>query len=102
MIGLGIKCGDFPLGCYARIAPKSGLACKSGLDVLGGVCDRNYTGEYKVIVVNLDKENAVLLTGGMKIAQLIVEKYSDVKVELVDSLEDTSRGEGGFGSTGSH
>jgi dUTP pyrophosphatase len=86
-------------GYYARIAPRSGLAAKNGIDVLAGVVDSNYTGELKVVLLNTG-ENAFEVKSGDRIAQLIIEKHYNFEFEVVDSLEETSRGAGGFGSTG--
>lgn len=90
-----------PEGHYGRIAPRSGLSAQ-GLMVLGGVIDPGYRGELKVVVVNLGRE-IIELTNGGKIAQLILERASRVKVEEEKTVEDlgkTERGDKGFGSSG--
>ena len=87
-----------PEGTYGRIAPRSSLAMK-GIMVNAGVIDRDYTGPVKVMLHNLSNDNFVIEKGN-RIAQLILEKISTPEVELVDELDDTERGDGGFGSTG--
>lgn len=89
-----------PEGYYGRIAPRSGLAFRHGIDVLGGVIDSDYRGVIKVILVNHGASLAKINQGD-RIAQLILEKYaSDAIIEEVTGLSTTTRGEGGFGSTG--
>ena len=98
--GVVIEC---PTDCYARIAPRSGLAAKYGIDVLAGVVDSSYRGNIKVILYNTDKNNSVEIEVGDKIAQLIFERIYTPEFEEVDSIDkltDTNRGFGGFGSTG--
>lgn len=86
-------------GYYYRIDDKSSLA-SGGLHVIGGIVDRNYTGPVHVIVQNLGNKRIRFERGG-KIAQLIVSPVIEVsEVELIDELKETTRGEGGFGSTG--
>lgn len=89
-----------PEGHYGRLAPRSGLAFKSGIDVLAGVIDEDYTGELKVILLNTDDKSHVYKRGE-KIAQLILERITLMEVEEVEDLRDTERGSNGFGSTGS-
>lgn len=94
---------QLPPGTYGRIAPRSGLAVKHGLDTLAGVIDPDYTGEVKVVLQNLDSHQPFVIRPGYRIAQLILEKC-----EVVDVIETpteftgltTQRGSGGFGSTG--
>lgn len=88
-----------PLGHYARVAPRSGLAFKSGIDVMAGVIDEDYRGEVGVILINLS-DRIFEVKHGDRIAQLIIEKYTPCLQVEVDDLDDTSRGSGGFGSTG--
>lgn len=89
-----------PSDYYLRIAPRSGLALKNGIDVLAGVIDCDYRGEIKVILQNNGNENFII-TKGDRIAQAILTKISRfTEIILTDILEDTIRGEGGFGSTG--
>ena len=88
--------------CFeAQIRPRSGLAAKHGITVLNspGTIDADYRGELKVILVNLSDE-AFTINPGERIAQMVVARFEQVQWELSDSLDDTSRGEGGFGSTG--
>lgn len=89
---------EIPEGFYGRIAPRSGLAFKEGIDVLAGVIDSDYRGEIKVILVNLSHK-PVSFISGQKIAQIIIEKHYPQTIEFVDSLTETQRGAGGFGST---
>ena len=91
---------EIPEGHYGRIAPRSGLAYKNGIDVLAGVVDSSYRGEIKVILFNTDKENYFKINIGDRIAQLIIEKHFNFEFEIVEDLSYTQRGEGGFGSTG--
>ena len=90
-----------PAGYEAQIRPRSGLAVKNGITVLNspGTIDADYRGEIKVILINHGKE-PFTIERGMRIAQMVVERYETVGWELVDSLEESTRGEGGFGSTG--
>ena len=87
-----------PEGTYGRIAPRSGLS-KKGLLVNAGVIDRDYTGPVKIMLHNLSGDTYVVNKDD-RIAQLILEKIETSKMILLDSLEDTERGSGGFGSTG--
>lgn len=88
-----------PPGTYGRVAPRSGLAVKKGIQVGAGVIDPDYTGEVKVLLFN-DGEGHFIIKKGDRIAQLIVERCETPQIEEVTVLEDTERGEGGFGSTG--
>ena len=88
-----------PTGCYGRIALRSGLALKKFIDVGAGVVDEDYKGELGVILFNFGEEDFKINMGD-KIAQLIFEKMKTPEVVEVDSLEETGRGEKGFGSTG--
>ncbi len=89
-----------PYGTYARLAPRSGLALKNGIDVGAGVGDFDYTGPYGVILFNHTDVDFPVKRGD-RIAQLILERIvPDADVVVVDNLEETLRGEGGFGSTG--
>jgi dUTP pyrophosphatase len=84
---------------YARIAPRSGLAYKHGLDVFAGVVDSGYRGEIKVILYNASEKD-YLVNAGDKIAQLIIEKCYLWNIDIVDELNNSERGESGFGSSG--
>ncbi len=90
-----------PEGTYGRVAPRSGLAWKSHIDVAAGVIDRDYTGPVGVVLFN-HAETDLKIAPGDRIAQLILEKIAIADVVEVDSLADTARGAGGFGSTGGH
>jgi dUTP pyrophosphatase len=90
---------SLPTGYFARICDRSGLAAKHGLHCLAGICDAGYSGEYKVVLVNLG-ELSVTLLAGTRVAQLIIEKCYDVEWIEVDKLSESERGENGFGSSG--
>lgn len=90
-----------PEGTYGRIAPRSGLAVKHGINVLAGVIDRDFTGEVGVVLVN-HNDAPFEVNEGDRIGQLILEKIETPDVEEVQELASTERGEGGFGSTGGH
>jgi len=88
-----------PPGFYGRIAPRSGLAAKWGLDVLAGVIDSDYRGEICCLLYNTGDE-PIHLPAGSKICQLIVEQIITPEAAWVTDLDETARGAGGFGSTG--
>lgn len=88
-----------PPGFYGRIAPRSGLAAKNGLDVLAGVIDSDYRGEIRCLLYNTGDE-AIHLSAGSKICQLIVEQIITPEAAWASELDETARGAGGFGSTG--
>src|SRR6185503_8502531 len=88
-----------PPGFYGRIAPRSGLAAKNGLDVLAGVIDSDYRGEVCCLLYNTGDET-IKLAAGSKICQLIVERIITPEAEWATDLDETARGAGGFGSTG--
>ena len=92
---------ELPQGTEAQIRPRSGLAAKSGITVLNapGTIDADYRGEIKVILVNLS-DTEFVVNPGERIAQMVVARYEKIEWEETDSLEDTERGAGGFGSTG--
>ena len=90
---------EFPPGVYGRVAPRSGLSVKHGLNVGAGVVDPDYTGEVKVVLFNHDKA-AFVIKPGYRIAQLICERCECPDVEEVEAVTETERGEEGFGSTG--
>lgn len=89
-----------PQGYYGRIAPRSGLALKNGIDVMGGVVDAGYRGEIGVILLNTDKTNIHYVQQDDKIAQIIIESCAAVEFIPVEHLEESDRKDGGFGSTG--
>jgi dUTP pyrophosphatase len=88
-----------PEGYYGRVAPRSGLAVKHGLDVLAGVIDADYRGEILCALYN-GGNSAIELEAGTKICQLIVEKIITPTAVWAENLSETTRGAGGFGSTG--
>ncbi len=88
-----------PSGYVGLVWDKSGIAAKHGLKTMGGVVDSGYRGEIKIIVHNLSEE-PYLVTKGTKIAQLLIQPVEQRTIVEVDTLDETTRGEGGFGSTG--
>jgi dUTP pyrophosphatase len=92
---------ELPIGYEAQVRPRSGLASKKGITVLNspGTVDADYRGEIGVILVNLSNEDFVI-ENGERIAQLIIAKHERAEWIEVQELSETSRGEGGFGSTG--
>jgi dUTP pyrophosphatase len=90
---------EIPEGFYGRVAPRSGLAVKQGINVLAGVIDADYRGEIICLLHNTGAE-LVVLAAGSKICQLIIEKIITPAAEWSEELEATARGAGGFGSTG--
>jgi len=101
-----IKTGLFielPLGFEAQVRPRSGLAAKKGITVLNapGTIDADYRGEIGVILVNLSNEEFVV-NSGERIAQMVIAKHEHISWKEVDVLGETTRGSGGFGSTGTN
>ncbi|MCL4162240.1 UNVERIFIED_CONTAM: hypothetical protein GTU68_031589 [Idotea baltica] len=99
-----IKTGLFialPEGYEAQVRPRSGLAAKKGITVLNspGTIDADYRGEIGVILINLSNE-VFTVEDGERIAQLVIAKYEQAQWDEVEILDETQRGEGGFGSTG--
>jgi dUTP pyrophosphatase len=92
---------ELPIGYEAQVRPRSGLAAKHGITVLNtpGTIDADYRGEIKVILVNLSSEEFII-NDGERIAQMIISKHEQAQWQQVDQLEETVRGEGGFGHTG--
>ena len=92
---------ELPTGVEAQVRPRSGLAAKKGVTVLNspGTIDADYRGEIGVILVNLSNESYTI-ENGERIAQLVIAKHERAEWEEVDGLSQTTRGEGGFGSTG--
>lgn len=88
-----------PQGCYGRMASRSGLCNKKGIDIKAGVIDADYRGNLNVILKN-DSEDPFEITQGMRIAQLICEKIEYPEIIEVNEVNETERGEKGFGSTG--
>lgn len=91
------------LGFEAQVRPRSGLALKSGITVLNtpGTVDSDYRGEVGVILIN-HSNNDFKIERGMRIAQMVIAKYEQAQIQEVTSLDETTRGEGGFGSTGTN
>ena len=98
LVSTGISIA-IPEGNYGRVAPRSGLASKNFIDVGAGVVDVDYRGEVFVLLFNFSDDDFTVKQGD-RIAQLIIEKITITEVEEVEELKSTSRGEGGFGSTG--
>jgi dUTP pyrophosphatase len=94
---------QLPDGYEAQIRPRSGLAINKGVTVLNspGTIDADYRGEIKIILINLSNEDFVI-NHGERIAQMIISAYKQVEWEEVHQLEESDRGEGGFGHTGKH
>lgn len=90
---------EIPVGHYGRIAPRSGLAVKKGINVMAGVIDTDYRGKLGVVLVNHGYDSFEVSVGD-RIAQLILEKCSTPDVEEIEELSATARGADGFGSTG--
>lgn len=92
---------EIPTGYEMQVRPRSGLALKKGITVLNspGTIDADYRGEIGVILINLSREPFVVVPGE-RIAQAVIAKHETAEWEEVDSLEETTRGIGGFGSTG--
>ncbi|XP_023672961.1 deoxyuridine 5'-triphosphate nucleotidohydrolase isoform X1 [Paramormyrops kingsleyae] len=88
-----------PPGCYGRVAPRSGLAAKNFIDVGAGVVDEDYRGNVGIVLFNFGKE-AFQVKKGDRVAQLICERICYPELEEHESLDETARGAGGFGSTG--
>ena len=92
-----------PQGMYGRIAPRSGLAFKNGIDVMAGVIDEDYRGEIGIVIINLGQEEITLplIKDGknVPIAQIIFEFYNNLSLQIVNELTETNRGQGGFGSS---
>jgi len=91
-----------PAGTEGQVRPRSGLAARYGVTVLNapGTIDADYRGEVAVLLINHGRE-PFTVTRGMRIAQLVVASFAQSTLRVVESLDDTSRGKGGFGSTGS-
>lgn len=100
IVGTGLFI-ELPVGVEAQVRPRSGLAAKKGITVLNapGTIDADYRGEVGVILVNLSNEDFTI-NNGERIAQLVIAKHERAEWEQVESLTETDRGEGGFGSTG--
>ena len=97
-VGIGLAVA-LPVGTYARIAPRSGLAIRNFIDVGARVVDSDYRGEIKVVLFNHSAKDFKVQASD-RIAQLILERIKTLQVKKVATLDDTDRGAGGFGSTG--
>jgi dUTP pyrophosphatase len=91
-----------PEGYVALVHPRSGLAARCGLSIVNtpGTVDAGYRGEVKVLLINLDPREDVVLSKGDRIAQLVVQRVEHARFVEVEALPGSSRGEGGYGSTG--
>ena len=100
IVGTGLFI-ELPVGYEAQVRPRSGLAAKKGITVLNapGTIDADYRGEIGVILVNLSNEEFTI-NNGERIAQLVIAKHERAEWVDAEALTETSRGEGGFGSTG--
>lgn len=100
LIGTGLHIA-LPAGYEAQIRPRSGLALKYGLTVLNspGTVDADYRGEIMVLLMNLSNEDFTI-NDGERIAQMVIARHEQARFELVDELDETERGEGGYGHTG--
>ena len=100
MVATGLSIA-LPAGYEAQVRPRSGLAAKNGITVLNspGTIDADYRGEIKAILVNLSQDEFII-ERGMRIAQMVIAKHEQAEWEIVVELDETVRGAGGFGSTG--
>ena len=91
-----------PPGFAGFVLPRSGLASRHGIALVNspGLIDAGYRGEIAVVVINTDRQEAFQINRGDRIAQLVVQRVEEATIVLVDELDETSRGAGGFGSTG--
>jgi dUTP pyrophosphatase len=94
---------ELPLGFEAQVRPRSGLAIKQGITCLNspGTVDSDYRGELKVILINLSNEPQIIHNGD-RIAQIVFQKVEKAALVQVDEINETKRGDGGFGHTGKH
>lgn len=101
LISTGIAVA-IPLGYAGFVQPRSGLAIRSGLSLVNtpGLIDSHYRGEIKVIAINLDPLTPISIKRGDKVAQFVIQPVAYADLVEVDELDETVRGEGGFGSTG--
>ena len=103
LIGTGIAIA-LPVGTVGLIHPRSGLAAKQGLSIVNtpGTVDAGYRGELKVCLINTDRSEPIVITRGMRIAQLVVQRVELASFQEVDELDETVRGADGYGSTGTN
>lgn len=101
LIPSGIKL-SIPEGYAGFVQPRSGLAIKNGIALVNspGLIDSGYRGEVYIIMINLDKKKEFIIKKGDKICQLVIKKIEHANLIEVEELDDSDRGEGGFGSTG--
>lgn len=101
LVGTGVSLA-LPEGTVGLVTPRSGLAARHGLSIVNapGIIDSGYRGEIKVCLVNLDPATPVEINAGDRIAQLVVMPFLHARFEPVDTLGETQRGSGGYGSTG--
>jgi dUTP pyrophosphatase len=101
LVGTGVAVA-IPEGFAGFVQPRSGLAVRQGLSFVNtpGLIDSHYRGEIRVVAVNLDPTSTIEIRRGDRIAQLVVQRVERCTLVEVDELDDTARGEGGFGSTG--
>ena len=92
------------MGTVGLIHPRSGMAAKHGLSIVNtpGTIDAGYRGELKVCLLNTDRSEPIEITRGMRIAQLVIQRVELVGFTEVEALDETQRGDGGYGSTGTH
>ncbi|MFT4043910.1 MAG: dUTP diphosphatase [Gordonia sp. (in: high G+C Gram-positive bacteria)] len=103
LVGTGIAIA-LPVGTVGLVHPRSGLAARAGLSIVNtpGTIDAGYRGEIKVCLINLDPAETIVIARGDRIAQLVVQRVELPAFVEVDELDDTSRGHGGYGSSGGH
>ncbi len=103
LVGTGIAVA-LPVGTVGLIHPRSGLAARTGLSIVNtpGTVDAGYRGEIKVCLINLDPREPIHVRRGDRIAQLLVQRVELAGFAEVESLDDTTRGAGGYGSSGGH
>ncbi len=101
LVGTGVRIA-IPEGHVGLVTPRSGLAARVGLSIVNspGVIDSGYRGEIKVCLVNLDPQIPVSLAAGDRVAQLLIMPFVTADFVPTDTLDDTQRGQGGYGSTG--
>ena len=101
LIGTGLAIA-IPDGYAGFVQPRSGLALKKGLSMANtpGLVDAHYRGELKVCAINLDGHEPIAISKGERIAQLVIQRVPQVHLREVEQLDETDRGEGGFGSSG--
>lgn len=101
IVGTGVRLA-IPEGHVGMVTPRSGLAARSGLSIVNapGIIDSGYRGEVKVCLINLDPSIVIELAAGDRIAQLVIVAFSRANFLPVEELDATTRGDGGYGSTG--